>query len=94
VFGLDVIATPGHTAGHISLLDPRSSTLFLGDVVGNLDGLDRGPAAFTHDSAVAERSLRALAERQFDVALPSHRRPLSTHASDMLGAFVRGDTQR
>lgn len=94
VFGLDVIATPGHTPGHISLLDPQSSTLFLGDVVGNIGALDRGPAAFTHDSALAERSLRALAERQFDVALPSHGGPLSNRASDTLGAFVRGEAQR
>jgi glyoxylase-like metal-dependent hydrolase (beta-lactamase superfamily II) len=38
VFGLRVVATPGHTAGHISVLDPPGSALFTGDAVVNLEG--------------------------------------------------------
>lgn len=33
VAGLEVVATPGHTAGHVSFLDADSGALFLGDVV-------------------------------------------------------------
>lgn len=30
VFGLQIIGTPGHTAGHISILDPSTGTLVAG----------------------------------------------------------------
>jgi glyoxylase-like metal-dependent hydrolase (beta-lactamase superfamily II) len=36
---LRVIATPGHTPGHVSFLDPRDGTLFGGDVFTNIGGL-------------------------------------------------------
>jgi glyoxylase-like metal-dependent hydrolase (beta-lactamase superfamily II) len=39
---LEVIETPGHTPGHISLLDRASSLLIAGDAVGN----DRGTLSF------------------------------------------------
>jgi glyoxylase-like metal-dependent hydrolase (beta-lactamase superfamily II) len=58
VGGLRVVATPGHTAGHVSLLHD-DGVLFAGDLVGSVDGhLDRGPAAFTADRAQADLSLR------------------------------------
>jgi len=40
VLGLEVLPTPGHTAGHLSLFDPASSTMLLGDVVGNVGRLE------------------------------------------------------
>ncbi len=36
---LEVIAAPGHTPGHIALLDPRDSTLYCGDVYSTLGGV-------------------------------------------------------
>lgn len=35
ILGLRVVATPGHTPGHISLLDAELGTLFVGDTVYN-----------------------------------------------------------
>lgn len=64
---LQVLATPGHTAGHVSLLH-ESGAILVGDLVGSEDGvLVRPPAAFTADHAEAERSLRRVA------ALGAHR---------------------
>ena len=50
VRGLTVLATPGHTAGHVSLLH-ESGALLVGDLVGNQGGaLSRPPAPFTADA--------------------------------------------
>ena len=39
VGSLQVIATPGHTPGHVSFLDPRSNTLICGDTFSTLGGV-------------------------------------------------------
>jgi glyoxylase-like metal-dependent hydrolase (beta-lactamase superfamily II) len=39
VGSLEVIATPGHTPGHVAFLDPRDRTLFCGDVFSTLGGV-------------------------------------------------------
>jgi glyoxylase-like metal-dependent hydrolase (beta-lactamase superfamily II) len=39
VGSLDVIAAPGHTPGHIALLDTRDRTLYCGDVYSTLGGV-------------------------------------------------------
>ena len=36
---LEVIASPGHTPGHIALLDPRDRTVYCGDVFSTLGGV-------------------------------------------------------
>jgi glyoxylase-like metal-dependent hydrolase (beta-lactamase superfamily II) len=74
--GLEVISTPGHTPGHLCLFDQGSSTMLLGDLAGNIGGLRRSPLVFTADPDLAEASLRAIAERHFDNAVPSHGDPV------------------
>ncbi len=37
---LEVIATPGHTPGHVSFLDHRDGTLFAGDTYATVGGVD------------------------------------------------------
>jgi glyoxylase-like metal-dependent hydrolase (beta-lactamase superfamily II) len=82
--GFEVIPTPGHTSGHLCLFDQASSTMLLGDIAGNVGELDRAPARFTEDLAQAETTLRALAERDFETALPSHGDPLLGGAAQSL----------
>jgi glyoxylase-like metal-dependent hydrolase (beta-lactamase superfamily II) len=61
VGGLRVIATPGHTPGHVSLLDESRGVLLVGDCLGSRDGeLARAPEQFTADPSQAERSLHGL----------------------------------
>ena len=39
VGSLEVVATPGHTPGHVSFLDPRDGTLYSGDAYSTLGGV-------------------------------------------------------
>jgi glyoxylase-like metal-dependent hydrolase (beta-lactamase superfamily II) len=84
VMGFEVIPVPGHTPGHLCLFDPITSTMLLSDVAGNSGSLQRAPARFTEDAAQAEATLRALAERDFETAFPSHGDPLIGGASQSL----------
>jgi glyoxylase-like metal-dependent hydrolase (beta-lactamase superfamily II) len=78
--GLRVIATPGHTAGHLSLLFEQDAVLLLGDLAGTQqDRLVRAPAPFTADPAEAERSLRKASRLDFADLYPSHGAPTGRH---------------
>ena len=84
VFGLEVIATPGHTAGHIAVLDRETGLLVAGDAMrGAPDGTVAAPAAqYTEDMAAAHESIRKLAGYRFDVAVFGHGDPVEQGASD------------
>ena len=70
---LRVMHTPGHTAGHISLLHEAASLLFIGDLVGSVDGVPTfGPAAFTADPESSRRSLRRMVDLAPERILFSH----------------------
>ncbi len=73
VGGLLVLATPGHTPGHISLLDEARSLVIVGDLVGTVDGvLSFGPPAFTADPALSRVSLERVAMLGVERLLYSH----------------------
>jgi hydroxyacylglutathione hydrolase len=77
-----VIATPGHTAGHISFWREDDGVLVLGDVVCNMNiwnGLEtlREPERiFTLDPAQNRRSARRLVELKPKLICFGHGRPL------------------
>ena len=84
IMGLQIITTPGHTPGHISVLDPVGRVLVAGDaLVGRGDGGGvAGPdAAYTQDMATAHESVRKLAGFAFDVLLFGHGEPVEQDAS-------------
>ncbi|OMH24816.1 hypothetical protein BKD30_07345 [Tersicoccus phoenicis] len=58
---LRAIATPGHTAEHLSFLHEDANTLFVGDCLGTVGGrVNRAPRPFTADVDQAERTLHDL----------------------------------
>ena len=60
--GMEVLETPGHTPGHISLLHEAASLVIAGDLVGSVDGvLSFGPPAFTADAHRNRASLERVA---------------------------------
>jgi hypothetical protein len=58
--------------------------MLLGDIADNSGPLRRAPAQFTENAAQAEATLRALAERDFESAFPSHGNPLLGGAAQAL----------
>jgi glyoxylase-like metal-dependent hydrolase (beta-lactamase superfamily II) len=74
-----VIATAGHTAGHVSLLWEERGLLFAGDAAANLTGVGPHPAA--DDPAQARDSFSRLAEREFQSAVFGHGRTVRSSAA-------------
>jgi glyoxylase-like metal-dependent hydrolase (beta-lactamase superfamily II) len=57
--GLQVLETPGHTPGHISLFSPSAGVLFVGDSIVSRDsGLMASIPANTWDQDAAATSVR------------------------------------
>jgi len=73
-----VIETPGHSPGHISLFRERDGVLIIGDVATNMNllttatGLRLPPNIFTSDQQSNIRSLQKLAELKPDVICFGH----------------------
>jgi glyoxylase-like metal-dependent hydrolase (beta-lactamase superfamily II) len=85
---LRVVASPGHTPGHLSLLDESQGTLLVGDCLGTADGrLMRAPEQFTADLDIAEQTLHRLRAYRGTRILFSHG-PELTHPWDELDALL------
>jgi glyoxylase-like metal-dependent hydrolase (beta-lactamase superfamily II) len=78
------VATPGHTAGHISLFDPATGVLVAGDAMNNSDGLAGSNPQYTADEAEAARSLRKLAALPVRTVYFGHGAPLEKDAAAAL----------
>jgi glyoxylase-like metal-dependent hydrolase (beta-lactamase superfamily II) len=88
--GLQVVATPGHTSGHVSLYLPRRRVLFGGDALTQLRGnVAPPPAIVTTDMATARRSLAALAAMPIEASLVGHGRPILQGAGEQIAAAVK-----
>ena len=91
VAGFSVRPTPGHTAGHLCLLDEDAGVLLAGDVVGSLDGnLIRPPSMFTSDAVTAERSLAELASFGVARLITSHGDELADGPQQLLALSAAG----
>jgi glyoxylase-like metal-dependent hydrolase (beta-lactamase superfamily II) len=81
VFGLDIIETPGHTPGHICVLDPVAGILVVGDAMnrngGTLNSASADPQ-FTEDIGLADESVRKLAGFEYEVVLVGHGEPIDS----------------
>ncbi|GMQ98723.1 MAG: MBL fold metallo-hydrolase [Acidimicrobiia bacterium] len=87
--GLEVIHTPGHTAGHVCLLWKKDRGLLItGDAAGNMMGLNY--MLGYDDLETAKASLTKLAERDFEAAVFGHGKPLLSSASDKFAARFGG----
>ncbi len=84
VFGLQVIASPGHTAGHICIFDPATGVLVAGDALRTTARLAPSDPQFTEDAAGAAASVKRLATLPVRVILPGHGDPLTEGAAEAL----------
>lgn len=96
VFGLPIIATPGHTAGSISVYDPIARVLVVGDAMNGAGGGVSGDAGgvaganprFSEDMDVAAESIKKLATLDFDSVYFGHGRPLESNGSQLVGELA------
>jgi glyoxylase-like metal-dependent hydrolase (beta-lactamase superfamily II) len=85
VFGLRVIATPGHTPGHVCVFDPVGSLLILGDAMNNIGNKLGGPnPQYTADMAQAHQSVKKLAGLTFQRAVFGHGESIDKGASQAI----------
>ncbi len=90
VAGFRVIATPGHTRYHTSLLRDEDGLLFTGDAFGAMARKIRvgGIKALCVDPREARRSAEGLLGEDFDTVVMTHGRPLIAGARRQLGESV------
>lgn len=89
VMGLQIIDTPGHTPGHISVLDP-GRVLIAGDAMVGAGGTAAGPdPGFTPDMAAGWTSVRKLAGFAFDAVAFGHGEPVLEGASAAVSALAQ-----
>ena len=89
VFGLRIVATPGHTPGHIAVLDEASGVLVVGDALTTNDGrVTAPPVRTTDDMDEALRSVAKLAALDFETLLVGHGEPIESGAPALIGDFL------
>ena len=87
--GIQVIATPGHTAGHVSCLIERNGGVMMAADAAGARGQKVGPPTgaifgmFTEDLEEAVRSFHKLAGFDFEVAITGHGNPVRRGASEL-----------
>lgn len=87
--GLEVIHTPGHTAGSVCLYGRRDGVLFVGDALGARFGrLTFASRLYSDDIAMARRQVRRLASLDVKTVIFSHYPPLEDGAADALAALA------
>ena len=76
VFGLQIVGTPGHTAGHISVFDEDTGVLVAGDALTNEGGLAGSNPEFTENEALAVASVLKMARLRPTTILVGHGDPI------------------
>ncbi len=89
VFGLQIVGTPGHTAGHISIYDALGRVLVAGDAINNVDGLTGPNPQFSADMTAARESARRLADLPLETVFFGHGDPIEHGAGPMLVDLAR-----
>jgi glyoxylase-like metal-dependent hydrolase (beta-lactamase superfamily II) len=84
VFGLQMIGTPGHTAGHVAVFDADTGVLVAGDALTNMGGLTGSNPQFTEDEQAAAASVQKLARLAPTTILVGHGEPVVAGASAAL----------
>ena len=80
-----VVATPGHTLGHVSLYLPSRQLLFAGDALRHSgEKVVPSPAMFNRDQAQALRSFADLTRLEIEASLPGHGAPIMRGAGARL----------
>lgn len=93
VFDLEIIETPGHTPGHISVLDPAGGVLIAGDAINGENGGVAGPnPGFSEDMDLANASVSKLAGFDYEMILFGHGDPVTSDGSTLVSELAGADS--
>jgi glyoxylase-like metal-dependent hydrolase (beta-lactamase superfamily II) len=88
--GLEVIHTPGHTAGSISLFSAKKRLLMVGDALNKRYRSIQLPLKMiSADLTQAADSARRIAQLDFDILCFGHGKPITRDASAMVKQLIR-----
>lgn len=91
VFDLRIIETPGHTPGHISVLDDAAGILVAGDALNGAEGGVVGPNPdFSEDMDAANASAQMLASFEYETILFGHGEPVLEGGRDAVADLAFG----
>ena len=91
MFGLRIVATPGHTLGHVSVLDEVGGILVAGDALGTVGGVLAGSnPQFTEDAAAAKATIAKLGALRFETLLVGHGDPITSGAAAQVAKLAAG----
>lgn len=89
IAGLTVIATPGHTPGHISILDSTAGVLVAGDALNGENAGVAGPnPQFTPDMDMASASVVTLAGFDYQTIYFGHGEPVLNQGSGLVAELA------
>ena len=86
--GINIIATPGHSPGSLSYFHKGKKLLFAGDALSSAPHLRLPPRAGCASYSQALRSVKTLAELDFEVCLFGHGRPLTENTRTEVQALL------
>ncbi len=89
VFGFETLHTPGHTDGHMAVIDHDAGLLIAGDAIfTEADRAIEGPERFFSDVPRSRESIRRMASLSYNTLLVGHGPPLEGGASAAVAALA------
>jgi glyoxylase-like metal-dependent hydrolase (beta-lactamase superfamily II) len=86
--GLRIVATPGHTPGHVSLLHERTGTLITGDALFNVRQLRFSPRPLCTDFRLNEQTAHVLGELEYERVAFTHGTEITDGAREAVRGFL------
>ena len=86
--GIQIIHTPGHTPGHVSLLHPSTGVLITGDTLFNVRSLRWPMSAVCSSAEQNRRSAQILADLDYSLAAFTHGPEVRDNARAAITAFL------
>lgn len=89
VFGFEALHTPGHTDGHMAVIDHDVGLLIAGDAIFTENGVAiEGPERFFSDVSRSQDSIRRMAALSYNTLLVGHGPPIETGAAAAVAALA------
>jgi glyoxylase-like metal-dependent hydrolase (beta-lactamase superfamily II) len=86
--GLRIVATPGHTPGHVSLLHERTGTLITGDALFNVRQLRFSPRPLCTDFRLSRQTAHVLGELEYERVAFTHGTEITDGAREAVRGFL------